>query len=140
MNETGGGEPKFEVVQPVDGAEVAKTAAEQEHSAPEATQGKQSTPVALQLPAVLPVVPDTTAVLPIHDDSVGPPVDSPKTSKLPAAEKDLIEKQWVAKAKEIVAETKSDPYKQKTEMSKAKADYIQKRFKKTVKTDDPVTA
>lgn len=140
MNETGGGEPKFEVVQPAEGAESAKIPAEQAKPATEATPGKQATPAALQLPVVLPDAPVVVPVSPTQDDSSVSPVSSPKTSKLPADDKNLIEKQWVQKAKEIVAETKNDPYKQKNEMSKAKADYIQKRFKKTVKTDDAVIA
>lgn len=140
MSETGGGEPKFEVVQPVESADGTKIPAEQGRSVPETAPGKQALPPTLQLPAVLPDVPAASPALPVQDDNVGPPVASPKTSNLPAADKDLIEKQWVQKAKEIVADTKSDPYKQKSEMSKAKADYIQKRFKKTVKTDDAVAA
>ncbi len=140
MNETGGGEPKFEVVQPVESAEGIKIPAEQVQPAPEAAPGKQASPPVLQLPVVLPDVPVASPALPAQDDSVGPPVASLKTSNLPAADKDLIEKQWVQKAKEIVADTKSDPYKQKSEMSKAKADYIQKRFKKVIKTDDAVAA
>lgn len=140
MNETGGSEPKFEVVQPVAESESTKTAAEQGQTVSEAAPGKQAIPTAPQLPAAIPDdIPVTSPVLPAQDD-VGPPVSSPKTSTLPAADKDLIEKQWVQKAKEIVAETKSDPYKQKSEMSRAKADYVQKRFKKVIKTDDAVTA
>ncbi|MEK7096276.1 MAG: hypothetical protein AAB896_03240 [Patescibacteria group bacterium] len=140
MNETGSGEPKFEVVQPVEGAESTKTPVEQVQPASEAAPGKQTLPATPQLPVALPDIPVATPALPVQDDNVGPPVASPKTSKLPAAEKNLIEKQWVQKAKEIVADTKSDPYRQKTEMSKAKADYIQKRFKKVIKTDDPFDA
>ena len=140
MNETGGREPKFEVVQPVEGEQSTKTSAEQGQSAPEVVPGKQALPPTLQLPAILPGIAVTAPASPVQDDNPPPLVFSPKTSKLPAADKDLIEKQWVQKAKEIVADTKSDPYKQKSEMSKAKADYIQKRFKKTVKTDDPVVA
>ena len=140
MNETGGGEPKFEVVQPVEGAEGTKIPVEQGRPVAEAAPGKQAAPAALQLPIALPDVPAATPALPVQDDNVGSPVSSPKTSTLPAADKDLIEKQWVQKAKEIVADTKSDPYKQKSEMSKAKADYIQKRFKKVIKTDDAVIA
>jgi hypothetical protein len=58
------------------------------------------------------------------------------TAGLPAADNDLIEKEWVAKAKNIVAQTRSDPHKQKNEMSRVKADYVQKRFNKTLKVDD----
>ncbi|HSX17819.1 MAG TPA: hypothetical protein VLE51_00470 [Candidatus Saccharimonadales bacterium] len=64
----------------------------------------------------------------------------PATSDLQAADADLIEKEWIVRAKSIVAKTSDDPHKQKSEMSKAKADYIKKRYNKTIKTDDTVAA
>ena len=141
MNEAGGGEPQnFEVVQPPKSPETAKGSVEQERPGQEAASGKQAMPSAIRPLPVIPDVPphQVPAAAPTDDAAVS--VKSPKTAKLPAADSDLIEKQWVDKAKEIVAETKSDPYKQKHEMSKAKADYVQKRFKKTLKTDDAVIA
>ncbi len=54
---------------------------------------------------------------------------------LTAADTDLIEKMWVDKAKDIVAKTADDPHTQKEEISKVKAEYLQKRFKKSIKTD-----
>ncbi len=141
MNEAGGGEPQnFEVVQPSKSPETPKGPVERERPSQEATPGKQAAPPAVQPLPVIPDVPSpqVSAAAPTDDAVVS--VRSPKTAKLPAADSDLIEKQWVDKAKEIVAETKSDPYKQKHEMSKAKADYVQKRFKKTLKTDDAVVA
>lgn len=61
---------------------------------------------------------------------------SSATADLPAHDTDLIEKEWVERAKHIVAQTQDDPFKQKNEMSKAKADYIKKRFDKTIPVDD----
>src|SRR3989344_1871071 len=58
------------------------------------------------------------------------------SSGLQAADSDRIEKEWVQKAKNIVSSTHEDPYKQKNEMSQVKADYIQKRFGKNIKTDE----
>lgn len=50
---------------------------------------------------------------------------------------DLIEKEWVEKAKEIVEKTKDNPYLQNKAISEIKADYIQKRYsKKIMKSDD----
>ena len=46
---------------------------------------------------------------------------------------DLIEKEWVLKAKEIVARTHGDPYEQNSEINKIKADYIKKRYNKDIK-------
>lgn len=46
---------------------------------------------------------------------------------------DLIEKVWVDKAKAIVEHTRDDPYKQSEELTVVKADYLQKRYNKTIK-------
>lgn len=43
---------------------------------------------------------------------------------------DLIEKEWVEKAKEIVEKTKDNPYLQNKAISEFKADYIKKRYNK----------
>lgn len=50
-----------------------------------------------------------------------------------AADDDLIEKEWVDKAKMIVSQTRSDPYAQEKEVSKLQADYMKKRYGKDVK-------
>lgn len=46
---------------------------------------------------------------------------------------DLIEKEWVEKAKMIVDKTKDDPYEQNKEISNFKAAYIKKRYNKEVR-------
>lgn len=137
MNQTGGKEPKsFEAAQPApETAETEDQQAVEERPGPqESAAGKHATPAAIQ---ALPAIPDVPAAAPVvlpKDDTVAP-VSSPATAKIPAADADKIEKQWVDKAKAIVAQTKTDPFKQKNEMSKIKADYIGKRFNKTVKTE-----
>jgi hypothetical protein len=50
-----------------------------------------------------------------------------------ADDTDLIEKEWVEKAKEIVARTANDPHRQNIEMNKFKADYLKKRYNKDLK-------
>lgn len=47
-----------------------------------------------------------------------------------AGDNDLIEKEWVLKAKQIVEQTAEDPYRQQEELSKMKADYMKKRYNK----------
>lgn len=49
---------------------------------------------------------------------------------------DLIEKTWIERAKSIIAKTKDDPYLQKSEISKVKAEYIEKRYNKKIKLAD----
>jgi hypothetical protein len=46
---------------------------------------------------------------------------------------DLIEKEWVNKAKQIVERTRDDPYKQSEDLTIFKADYLKKRYGKTIK-------
>lgn len=52
------------------------------------------------------------------------------SSPMIADDIDLIEKEWVEKAKEIVEKTKDNPYLQNKAMSEFKADYIKKRYNK----------
>ncbi len=49
---------------------------------------------------------------------------------------DVIEKEWVIRAKSIISKTKDDPSAQSKELGKYKADYIKKRFNKDVKTSE----
>jgi hypothetical protein len=63
-----------------------------------------------------------TSVTPVH------------TAGLIADDADLIEKEWVLKAKAIVAHTRKDPHLQNLEMTNIKADYLKKRYNKDLKT------
>ncbi len=45
-----------------------------------------------------------------------------------AKDDDLIEKEWVDKAKQIVNQTKNDPHQRETGVTKLKVDYLKKRF------------
>ena len=48
----------------------------------------------------------------------------------------LIEKEWVVKAKQIVEKTKDNPYNQNKELTVFKADYMKKRYNKTIKLSE----
>ena len=93
--------------------------------------GAAALPDVTQLPQAPTAVPSEPTDQPASAGSV-----SPTTRDLKAADGDLIEKEWIHRAKAIVDKTKDDPHQQKSEMSKVKADYIQKRFNKAVKTDE----
>lgn len=67
------------------------------------------------------------------------PSAAPPSAHLSADDADLIEREWVDKAKHIVTETRDYPHKQKDQISRVKADYIQKRFNKSIKVDDAAT-
>ena len=53
-----------------------------------------------------------------------------------ADDNDLIEQEWVNKAKAIVESTHDDPYLQNKEINKFKADYIKKRYKRDIKVHE----
>lgn len=44
-----------------------------------------------------------------------------------------IDQEWVNKAKDIVEQTKGDPFTQSRELNKAKADYLKTRYNKDFK-------
>jgi len=75
-----------------------------------------------------------TSVLPAPVVDGSDDVVSTTTSMTPAvaSDDDLIEKEWVDKAKKIVAETKDDPYKREESVSKLQADYLKKRYGREV--------
>lgn len=52
-----------------------------------------------------------------------------------ASDSDLIEKEWVLKAKQIVEHTAEDPFAQQEELSKMKSDYLKKRYNKDIGTN-----
>jgi hypothetical protein len=87
--------------------------------------GANSTPV-----MALPQLPTLPAPIPTTDPVA---VNSSSPGPLLAADEDLVEKEWVDKAKRIVAQTKNDPFNQEKEVSKLQADYLKKRYGKELK-------
>ena len=53
-----------------------------------------------------------------------------------AADADLIEKEWVERAKQIVDHTRDDPREQQNALSRMKADYMKKRYNKDIKVSN----
>lgn len=84
-------------------------------------------------PAVQPVVQDSSQV-PQAPQPVADPND-PQDSTNPqyADNVDVIEREWVVRAKQIVLETKNSPYQREVEVGKLQADYLQKRYGKQIK-------
>lgn len=117
---------------PPEGEQGRDRAAETPAAAPE-TAGQQAKQ------PVLPAIPDD---IPVADQPViaAPPQDlaapGPTDPRAAAQDGDRIEKEWVDKAKAVIARTQDDPFLQKDQMSRIKAEYIQKRFNKTIKTDE----
>lgn len=84
-----------------------------------------STPIT---PLPLPPIPlPSTASQLSADDTAGPTI---------AGDDDLIEKEWVDKAKRIIADTQNDPYRREQEVSKLQVDYLRKRYGKELGTSN----
>ena len=79
----------------------------------------------IPLPPTAPVLPTVTPVS--TDDAAGPAL---------ANDDDLIEKEWVDKAKKIIAETQNDPYRREKEVNKLQIDYLRKRYGKELGTSN----
>lgn len=62
--------------------------------------------------------------------------DPDDDTPLSAEDVDLIEKEWVQKAKDIVDATQGDPYIQNQKINSMKAAYIKKRYDKVVKQSE----
>lgn len=128
-------QPSFELPSPVGESQEVANMANLEHV--------QSSPEQNTMP---PIAGPPVPVAPVLNNSQQPqtsPVAPVNTSAIPnsispavADDQDLIEKEWVIKAKQIVAATKEDPHAQSRELSKFKADYLKKRYNKDIKVDE----
>lgn len=83
--------------------------------------------ISVPIPATVPQQAMPSAPAPIQQSS-----PTPATPQI-ADDSDLIEKEWVHKAKQIVERTRDDPYKQSEELTGVKVDYMKKRYNKTIK-------
>jgi Txe/YoeB family toxin of Txe-Axe toxin-antitoxin module len=73
---------------------------------------------------VAPVLPSPVVAAPQDDTKSLTTDDTPSV----ANDDDLIEKEWVDKAKKIITQTKDDPYRREQEVEKLQADYLRKRY------------
>lgn len=86
----------------------------------------EATPVGSSAQAMpAPVIAVPMAQQPVvADDTTQPVVSLPSV----ANDDDLIEKEWVDRAKKVLAETKDDPYRREQEVNRLQADYLLKRY------------
>ena len=98
-----------------------KTDAEHSNTTPEAAQKTAPT-----LP--VPSAPGTTTPA-IPKNITAAAASAP----LIADDNDLIEKEWIQKAKDILKFNSKDPHEQNDQMSAYKADYMKKRYNKDIK-------
>ena len=109
--------------------EAGKSSIEQQPSP--AFEKAAGSGVSQAMPATIPL---PTAPIPTSTSTQTDASTTTSASSLQIPDdKDLIEKEWVNKAKAIVNQTQSDPYKQSEGLTLLKADYMKKQFNKTIK-------
>ena len=98
-----------------------------QESAPERAAQAQAGMAAQPVPVALP-----TPVITPQDDAAQNAV----SDDLPAVagDDDLIEKEWVDKAKHIISATRDDPARREKEVGRLQADYLKKRYGKELGT------
>jgi len=117
--------------QPVAGTEIPQLSPEHAPVSPAEMSGSMTAPISSTSgSSTVPVVPAAT---PQSDDTGTMSLVTPPAT---ADDQDLIEKEWVHKAKQIVEKTRDDPYIQSKELTKFKADYMQKRYNKSLKMSE----
>lgn len=126
--------PKPQTEQLTQGSEVLPfdTPSERDNSIA-IEQGAQPQAAPGQAPAIAPVQTSAVPQTPLNQSASMAAPASPAGTPAIADDADLIEKEWVEKAKEIVEKTKADPYVQNKELNKMKADYMKKRYNKDLK-------
>ena len=99
---------------------------EQQMARPEAAP--QPAPVLPQVDSSQLAAPQVLQPAQAIPPSTSPVSDAPTI----AADDDLMEKEWVDKAKSIIAATKDDPYRREQEINKLQIEYIRKRYGRTI--------
>jgi hypothetical protein len=64
----------------------------------------------------------------VQDDVVADVTTVPSSNPVVAGDEDVIEKEWVDKAKKIIADTRDDPYKREKAVAELQDDYLRKRY------------
>jgi hypothetical protein len=135
MNQSSGEMPQFDLPPPPSeqaaagvgrGSETAKKP-EQAAAAPE----RATNPAGMPALGASPLNPMPQ---PAQSTSQSDDTSTTKSTKKPLVEDtDLIEKEWVNKAKRIVENTRNDPHKQSEELTVVKAEYMKQQYGKTIK-------
>ncbi|MFO0970904.1 MAG: hypothetical protein U0520_00950 [Candidatus Saccharimonadales bacterium] len=102
------------------------------NAAPEQPREGLASPSLSQPPLQQPASSPASQVTALPDPQQAQMIPDPQI----ADDVDVIEKEWVDKAKKIVSATKDNPHQQEKEVSKLQATYLMKRYNKQVKLSD----
>lgn len=97
-------------------------------------QRAESAPAAGTSAAQAPILPIPVVTDVPNDDQQGATSQVTNSSPTVANDDELIEREWVDKAKKVIAETKDDPYVREQRVSQLQADYLWKRYGRQLKS------
>ena len=94
-------------------------------------KGEHHTPVMQATPVPVQAIQLSTPVVAAPDDTTqqSSAIDD---NPIVAGDVDLIEKEWVDRAKKIIDQTKSDPHQREQQVNKLQIDYVKKRYGKDI--------
>jgi len=87
----------------------------------------------MALPKVVTPVADDNQINPVTQAQVAPVTTVDPANPVTADDVDVVEKEWVDRARQIVEQTKNDPYRQEEEVEKLQIDYMKKRYGRDIK-------
>lgn len=125
--------PELPPITPVPGGEMGPSAPSPEVQLGGAVERKEQRGEAAHATGVASddstIVLPPPAALPVTDDGAATPAQQTISDPPSVAnDDDLIEKEWVDRAKRIIVETRDDPFQREREVTKLQADYLLKRY------------
>lgn len=112
--------PSFEVLPQLSPERESTSHERQEPTAPER---RDQLPAPVVPAAPLPSIPAPVASTQVADATLNP---------IAATDDDTIEKEWVDRTKQIIEQTKNDPYTRERALGELQRDYLMKRYGKQV--------
>lgn len=125
-----GAAPESYEVRPQGEPGASEVLRENQHERREQAGSPERTQAAMPTAPILPTPVVPTA--PTPSQSVTQDDNAPQV----AADADLIEKEWVDKAKKIISETRDDPHRREEAVSALQRDYLKKRYGKELDVTD----
>jgi len=118
---------------PEQAIDVQETNPEAPIQSPEAAKNTEKSKTD-NLGQVTPATTDTTQA--VDDTPQQEQTNVDDANPTTAGDSDVIEKEWITKAKAIVSETSNNPHDQQDKVSKLMADYVLKRYGRRIGEDN----
>lgn len=96
---------------------------------------EQRSPVELAPPPPVAIPPVVSTVPPVNQP-LPAPIAQPVQNPVAANDDDTIEREWVDRAKQVIAQTKDNPYAREKAIGELQRDYLMKRYGRQIGTSN----